>query len=143
MEPDIATRNNRGQDSETGLSLRWSARLSLTTRILVVNVLAIALLAGSLFYLNNYRDRLTEERLAQARLQLTIIADALSTGEVQQREALVRQFSSHLKARLRLYAPDGSKTLDSFALAEPTYQFVDPDSEPLRKDVARLLDRTI
>jgi len=143
MEPDIATRNNRAHDSETGLSLRWSARLSLTTRILVVNVLAIALLAGSLFYLNNYRDRLTEERLDQARLQLTIIADALSSEQVQHREDLVRQFSSHLNARLRLYTPDGIKTVDSFSLAKPTYQFVDPDTEPFRKDVARLLDRTI
>ncbi len=143
MEPDIATRNNRALDSESGLSLRWSARLSLTTRILVVNVLAIALLAGGLFYLNNYRDRLTEERLAQARMQLTIVADALSSGEAQHRDALVRQFSNHLDARLRLYAPDGTKVIDSFALAKPTYEFVDPDAEPFRKDVARILDRTI
>ncbi|MFK7841749.1 MAG: ATP-binding protein [Sphingorhabdus sp.] len=137
------TRNEGGQDSETGLSLRWSARLSLTTRILVVNVLAIALLAGGLFYLNNYRDRLTEERLTQARMQLTIISDALSSGEAQQREELVRQFSSHLGARLRLYAPDGTKIIDSFGLAEPTYKFIDPETEPLRKDAARILDKTI
>ena len=53
MEPDIATPNKDRQERDKGLSLRWSARLSLTTRILVVNVLAIALLAGGLFYLNN------------------------------------------------------------------------------------------
>tara|TARA_R110001606_G_scaffold85766_6_gene194402 strand:+ start:1510 stop:3096 length:1587 start_codon:yes stop_codon:yes gene_type:complete len=143
MEPVIATRNEGGHDEESGLSLRWSARLSLTTRILVVNVLAIALLAGGLFYLNNYRDRLTEERLVQARLQLTIVADALSTRDALQRAELVRQFSNHLNARLRLYAPDGTKIIDSFALAKPTYQFIDPEAEPLRKDAARILDRTI
>ncbi|MGB5724181.1 MAG: ATP-binding protein [Parasphingorhabdus sp.] len=143
MEPDIVTRNDGTQDSESGLSLRWSARLSLTTRILVVNVLAIALLAGGLFYLNNYRDRLTEERLAQARMQLTIISDALASGDVRNRDALVSQFSRHLNARLRLYAPDGTKMIDSFALAKPTYRFVDPDAEPLRKDAARMLDKTI
>lgn len=143
MEPDIATRNKDGDDEESGLSLRWSARLSLTTRILVVNVLAIALLAGGLFYLNNYRDRLTEERLAQARMQLTIVADALSAAEEEDKNALVRQFSDHLNARLRTYAPDGTKIMDSFALAKPTYQFVDPETEPLRKDVARILDQTI
>lgn len=143
MEPDIAIRNKQGQDSESGLSLRWSARLSLTTRILVVNVLAIALLAGGLFYLNNYRDRLTEERLTQARLQLTIVADALSSGDIENRGALVRQFADHLGARIRLYAPDGTKITDSFALAKPTYQFVDPNAEPLRKDAARMLDKTI
>ena len=143
MEPDIATPNKDGSERDKGLSLRWSARLSLTTRILVVNVLAIALLAGGLFYLNNYRDRLTEERLAQARVQLTIMADALSAGDEQYKKALIRQFSSHLGARLRLYAPDGTKIIDSFSLAKPTYEFIDPETEPLRKDAARLLDRTI
>jgi two-component system sensor histidine kinase ChvG len=143
MEPDIVTRNKGRQDSDNGLSLRWSARLSLTTRILVVNVLAIALLAGGLFYLNNYRDRLTEERLTQARMQLTIIADALAAGDARTRNALVQEFAGHLGARLRIYAPGGSKTVDSFDLAKPTYQFVDPETEPLRKDAARILDRTI
>ncbi|MEQ8741978.1 ATP-binding protein [Parasphingorhabdus sp.] len=143
MEPAIVTPNKDGADGEKGLSLRWSARLSLTTRILVVNVLAIALLAGGLFYLNNYRDRLTEERLTQARMQLTIVADALSAADTQDKDRLVRQFSRHLGARLRLYAPDGTKIIDSFALAKPTYQFIDPESEPLRKDAARLLDQTI
>ncbi len=143
MEPVIATPNKGGQDGDKGLSLRWSARLSLTTRILVVNVLAIALLAGGLFYLNNYRDRLTEERLAQARVQLTIMADALSAGDVQYKKSLMRQFSGHLGARLRLYGPEGIKIIDSFSLAKPTYKFIDPKTEPLRKDAARLLDRTI
>jgi len=143
MEPDIATPNKDGQDGEKGLALGWSARLSLTTRILVVNVLAIALLAGSLFYLNNYRDRLTEERLTQARVQLTIMADALSAGDMQYKRSLIGVFSSHLGARLRLYGPEGGKMIDSFSLAPPTYEFIDPETEPLRKDVARWLDRTI
>ncbi len=143
MELDIATQNDCGQDEDSRLSLRWSARLSLTTRILVVNVLAIALLAGGLFYLNNYRDRLTEERLAQARTQLTIITDALSFRNADDRPALIREFSQDLGARLRFYGPDGEKTIDSFTLAPPAYQFIDPDSEPLRKEAARILDRTI
>ncbi|ATW04877.1 ATP-binding protein [Sphingorhabdus sp. YGSMI21] len=143
MEPVIATPNKDGQECDRALSLRWSARLSLTTRILAVNVLAIALLAGGLFYLNNYRDRLTEERLVQARMQLTIVADALSAVDAEYKNALIRQFSSHLRARLRLYGPDGAKVIDSFALAKPSYEFVDPEKEPFRKDLARLLDRTI
>lgn len=143
MEPDIATRNKDRQEGDRSLSLRWSARLSLTTRILVVNVLAIALLAGGLFYLNNYRDRLTEERLVQARMQLTIVADSLAAVDARYKNPLIRQFSDHLGARLRLYGPDGTKVIDSFALAQPNYKFVDPETEPLRKDIARLLDRTI
>jgi two-component system sensor histidine kinase ChvG len=143
MEPDIATRNKDRQEGDRSLSLRWSARLSLTTRILVVNVLAIALLAGGLFYLNNYRDRLTEERLVQARMQLTIVADSLAAVDARYKNPLIQQFSDHLGARLRLYGPDGTKVIDSFALAQPNYKFVDPETEPLRKDIARLLDRTI
>jgi len=143
MEPDIATRNKDRQEGDRSLSLRWSARLSLTTRILVVNVLAIALLAGGLFYLNNYRDRLTEERLVQARMQLTIVADSLAAVDARYKNPLIRQFSDHLGARLRLYSPDGTKVIDNFALAQPNYKFVDPETEPLRKDIARLLDRTI
>ncbi|WP_373491873.1 ATP-binding protein [Parasphingorhabdus sp.] len=143
MEPAIAIRNNDRQERDSGLTLGWSARLSLTTRILVVNVLAIALLAGGLFYLNNYRDRLTEERLAQARLQLTIVADALSAADAPDVNPLIRQFSDDLDARLRIYAPDGTKVIDSFALAQPTYRFIDPEAEPWRKDAARILDRTI
>ena len=38
--------------------LFWSRRVSLTTRILAVNVIALVLLAGSLFYLDSYRNRL-------------------------------------------------------------------------------------
>ncbi len=65
MEPVIAIPSKAApSEQDPRLSLRWSARLSLTTRILAVNIIALALLAGSLFYLNNYRDSLTEERLA-------------------------------------------------------------------------------
>ena len=37
--------------------LVWSARWSLTTRILAVNILAVALLAGGFYYLDTYRSR--------------------------------------------------------------------------------------
>jgi len=129
--------------SDTELSLRWSARLSLTTRILVVNIMAIALLASSLFYLDNYRDELTGERLHQARLQTQIISDTLSLQTAADREDLLVNFAAHLDGRLRLYDEDGTKITDSFELAEPTYKFRDPETEPWQKDVARMLDKSI
>ena len=46
------------------MTLRWSGRMSLTRRILAVNILPIILLAGSLFYLDVIRERLIEERLS-------------------------------------------------------------------------------
>ncbi len=144
MEPVIATTNNfaAGVD-DPELSLRWSARLSLTTRILAVNILAIALLAGSLFYLDNYRDDLTTERLSQARLQTQIISDALNLQTPENRKNLIVNFSAHLESRLRLYDKNGTKIVDSFALAEPTYRLRDPEAEPWQKDVARALDEAI
>ncbi len=123
--------------------LRWSSRLSLTSRILAVNIFALAILASSLFYLNNYRDRLTEERLEQATLQLSIVRDALAGQSSTRARPLIQRFAQHLDARIRIYDAGANKTLDSFDLAEPTYQLVDPETQPWRKDAARFLDRSI
>ncbi len=144
MEPVIATTNKPVQSSDDPeLSLRWSARLSLTTRILAVNIVAIALLAGSLFYLDNYRDELTHERLSQARLQTHIISDALNLQTPKNREDLIVSFATTLKSRLRLYDASGEKIVDSFDLAEPSYRLRDPETQPWQKDVARTLDQSI
>lgn len=147
-ERDIATQSE-GEGpltpgvNETELSLRWSARLSLTTRILAVNIFAIALLAGSLFYLDNYRDRLTEERLAQAELQSLMIGEILRLRTMDGQETVIAGIARHLTSRIRVYDASGLKVFDSFALAKPTYRFIDPQEEPFRKDIARFLDRSI
>ncbi|RZM20954.1 MAG: sensor histidine kinase, partial [Sphingomonas sp.] len=39
------------------LTLRWSGQISLTRRILAVNIFALLLLAGGFFYLDSYRSR--------------------------------------------------------------------------------------
>lgn len=143
MVPDIVTQNNPKRTSDDSLSLSWSARMSLTSRILAVNILAIALLAGSLFYLNNYRNRLTEERLAQARLQMSIMTDALKFVEEDREAQLITDFAKHLNSRIRIYDAQGTKKLDSFILAEPTYRLIDPETEPWRKDAARFLDKSV
>lgn len=144
MEPVIATTSKpEANRDDPELSLRWSARLSLTTRILAVNILAIALLAGSLFYLDNYRDELTAERLSQARLQTQIISDALNLQTPENRKDLILAFADDLDSRLRLYEDDGTKIMDSFDLAEPTYELRDPEAQPWQKDVARTLDQSI
>ena len=142
-EPNLSEDTSPDSPDNAEWSLRWSARLSLTTRILAVNILAIALLAGSLFYLDNYRDDLTGERLYQARLQTQIISEALDLQTPANREKLIVDFASHLDARLRLYDETGAKIADSFELAPPTYKFRDPQEEPWRKNVARSLDKSI
>jgi two-component system, OmpR family, sensor histidine kinase ChvG len=123
------------------LSLGWSRNWSLTGRILAVNLFALALMAGGLFFLDSYRTRLISERQAFAESQIVLLRDAVEAAPDAAKSALLLQFAKREKVRIRLYAPDGVKSFDSFALAKPTYQLIDPDKEPLRKQLARGIDR--
>src|SRR6478752_5714684 len=65
----------RNDDRE--LSLRWSGQVSLTPRILAVNIIALAMLAGGFFYLDSYRSRIVDNRVAQASREARLIAEAM------------------------------------------------------------------
>ncbi|MFH7202651.1 sensor N-terminal transmembrane domain-containing protein, partial [Klebsiella pneumoniae] len=52
-------RNELGVDGRD-LTLRWSGQISLTRRILAVNIFALLLLAGGFFYLDSYRSRVVD-----------------------------------------------------------------------------------
>ena len=121
--------------------LRWSLGVSLTSRILAVNIIALGLLAGSLFYLDSYRNRLLAERFQLARAEAEIAAGALALSNRAQRRALVVRVGEQQKLRLRLYGRDGSLVADSFDLAEPSFTFADPAGEPWYLQAARSLDR--
>ena len=127
--------------------LTWSKRFSLTQRILAVNLFALVMLAGSVFYLDSFRDRLLEQRRGEARVGAVLMADALSvaarTGGRGEFEALAARLGQTTRSRLRLYGPDGRMTVDSWKMTGPTFRLRDPAQEPWRKDVARFLDRTI
>ena len=123
------------------LRLGWSRGLSLTARILAVNMFALALMAGGLFFLDSYRARLISERQEFAETQLATLRDSLAIVEKKQRETLLMQFATGQKLRVRMYDNDGSPIFDSFAVAKPTYALIDPDKEPLRKQMARGIDR--
>src|SRR5688572_32321938 len=109
-------------------------------RILAINIFALAILAGSIFYLDGFRSRLTTDALTNAETQARIIADSLSLAEPGEKEVLLRRLGQHSKTRLRVYRRDGAKRMDSWAGAPPTYVLRDPSKEAWRKDVARLLD---
>lgn len=124
--------------------LIWSARWSLTTRILAVNIFAILLLAAGFFYLDSYRTRLVDARIAVLDEQLTALASALEASRPDARQALVAQFTRRNKARLRFYAADGALSFDSFtALPPPTYILFDPETQPWNREAARMIDRTL
>lgn len=121
------------------MGLSWS--LSLTARILAVNVIALALLAGSLFYIDSYRNELLAERYRLAKSEAEITADALADQDVPARLGLIARIGTEQELRLRLFDPAGKLAGDSFALAQPSYMLIDPAKEPWYQDAARLLDR--
>lgn len=130
-----------GEDDD--LDLTWSARWSLTSRILAVNIFAIALLAGSFFWLDNYRVRLLDERTLQTETQAELIAIALDQVDLSRRETIAASLGTRSGHRIRVYSSNGAVVLDSWDLAQPTYENRDPATEPWRRSVARWMDRSI
>ncbi len=119
----------------------WRPRASLTTRILAVNVIALALMAGSLFYLDSYRNQLVAERFGLARAEAQVAAAALDQAGPRKRRLLIAQIGLEQQLRLRLYRADGRLFADSFELAPPTFRFADPEKEGWYLSAARSLDR--
>ncbi|MFN3620457.1 ATP-binding protein [Sphingorhabdus sp.] len=137
MGPDIVSPTAEPAD----LQLGWSRGLSLTTRILAVNLFVLALLGAGLFFLDSYRVRLIAEREQAARNQATFLARSLSLVDDENRAAYVNKFGQQNQSRIRIYDKSGAKILDSFDDQPPTYFFRDPNSEPWPKVAARGIDR--
>ncbi|HEY1605941.1 MAG TPA: stimulus-sensing domain-containing protein [Allosphingosinicella sp.] len=109
-------------------------------RILAVNIFALAVLAGSLFYLDGFRRRLTEQGLANARTEVRMAADAFALAEPNERQALLTGLGRHSMTRLRVFDADGRLVLDSWTGSPPTYDLRSPAQEDWRKKFARRLD---
>jgi two-component system, OmpR family, sensor histidine kinase ChvG len=125
------------------LELRWSRSLSLTARIMAVNLFVLALLGAGLFFLDSYRVRLIAERELAAQSQAQFLASSLELVPAANRKPFVVHFARQNASRIRLYNRSGDKIVDSFTLAEPTYAFRDPAKEPWRKIAARGIDRVV
>ena len=123
--------------------LYWSRRFSLTTRILALNIIALALMAGSLFYIDSLRKQLIAERFKLARSEVEITADALSETREAQRRPLLARIAREQHLRLRLYDARGRLIADSFAISDPSFAFVDPTTEPWYQHAARAIDRAV
>jgi two-component system, OmpR family, sensor histidine kinase ChvG len=130
-------------DDARDLTLRWSGRVSLTARILAVNIFALALLAGGFFYLDSYRARIVDNRMAQASRESRLVAQALAAVPENARPGLLTRLSVDTGARLRLYDPAGLQTLDSRALGVRNFVLHDPDRDPWQIVAARWLDAMI
>ncbi|GGB63821.1 sensor histidine kinase [Blastomonas aquatica] len=137
MAPDTVSQAN----NPPALSLRWTRRVSLTWRILAVNIFAIAMLGGGLLYLDSYREQIIQERLDQERQSIWLLAHALERLDQPDRIAMMIAVSRRYASRVRLYDSTGTLQMDSFVLAPPTYALRDPANEPWQRHAARLLDQ--
>ena len=117
--------------------------LSLTARILAVNILPLALFAGGLFYLDSYRAQLLDERYKLARIEAQITAEALAGATRERQEALLVQIGKEQGMRLRMFDAEGMLWADSFALDEPGFTLDDPEDDDFQLRFARWLDRAV
>lgn len=118
----------------------WSRRLSLTSRILMVNVLPLVLLGGGVIYLDVYRKQLLDERFKLALVEAQIIAEALAGASNARQAALLIQLGKEQKLRLRIYRDDGTLEADSFTLAPPSFALGNPALDTAPQAFARSLD---
>jgi two-component system sensor histidine kinase ChvG len=118
----------------------WTQRISLRHRILAVNIFAVAILAGSILYLDSFRSSLTQARIDRARSETEMIAHMLSAIPESARAPILVRLGQDSRARLRIYGRDGNLAVDSWTGARPTYTLRDPTDEPWYREVARWLD---
>ncbi|MEX2642613.1 MAG: stimulus-sensing domain-containing protein [Acetobacterales bacterium] len=100
-------------------------------RILLVNVLPLAVLVGGLLYVDQYRRGLIQSEIEALRSQAELVAAALGEGAAVANDPvadrlvanvarqMVRRLSTIASARTRLYAIDGDLVADSLDLARP------------------------
>ncbi len=120
LASDVAT---KGRIRRSQRSVRWASPL--LRRILLVNLVPLALLLAALLYLDQYQNGLLEAEIGTLREQARIYAGALSEAAVRFDGATVRLVPDSARALLRrlteptpnaqakIYAPDGQVIADS------------------------------
>lgn len=131
------------KSDDRDLTLRWSGRVSLTRRILAVNIFALAMLAGGFFYLDSYRSRIVDSRLAQAKREALLIAGALSTSPTGRHNELALMLARDAGVRVRVFATNGRLLSDTQAMGLRNFTLIDPDREPWGQNAGRFLDAMI
>ena len=141
MAPDTAFPTS---SDERDLALKWSNRVSLTPRILAVNIFALALLGGGFYYLDSFRSRIVDSRVEQAGREVRLIAQALASAkDAKRRDLLVVSLARDTGTRIRLYDEEGALLADSRELGLRNVVFRDPDKDPWGLKVARRLDAVV
>jgi two-component system sensor histidine kinase ChvG len=119
----------------------WTARWTLTWRILAVNILTILILALGVIYLDAFRNKLSKERIHRTEREAQITAIIANSLPPEQRPRALAAISKSTGSRIRLFGADGRLIADSWTITGPTYVLRDPSKESWMKDAARALDR--
>ena len=118
-------------------------RGSLTLRMLAINILALALVGGSIFYLDAFRTRLIDERRTQQENEVSLIATVLASAPIASRPAIIGGLGQQVTDRIRLYDDKGQLQLDSWQLGPRTFYFADPNLETRPQRIARWGDAIV
>lgn len=121
----------------------WQHRSSLAWRILAVNIVAIAMLAGSFFYLDGFRARLIDERMNQASSEAQLIARAMSETPKNARVHLIQQITNGDKLRLRLLNNKGEILADSWQGKAQNFGPQSPTEKSWQRRTAAALDDAV
>ncbi len=135
--------SRKSDERDNDLSLRWSGRVSLTRRILAVNIFALAMLAGGFFYLDSYRSRIVDSRVAQARREARLIGEALAAASPDRRELLAVDLAKSTGTRIRLFNAAGALQWDTRDLGLRNFTLINPDTEGSGPKAGRFLDAMI
>ena len=103
----------------------------------------LLLLAGGFFYLDSYRSRIVDSRVAQALREARLIGEAITAGGARRRDELVIRLAQDTGVSVRLYDVSGKLTADSRALGVRNFVLLDPDKGDWGQAIARFLDATI
>ncbi len=139
MVPDIAS----AKLEPPGLALRWSGRLPLAARILAINILPLALLAGSIFYIDGFRTRLIEERRTQSENEARLVAQAIGSEDSSSLQQFVAKLGSGDKVRIRIIDGSGEILADNWRDGRKSFAIPDPETERWQRQVAFQLDEVI
>ncbi len=139
---DVSDDSGR-EDGARDLTLRWSGQISLTRRILAVNIFALLLLAGGFFYLDSYRSRIVDSRVAQAGREVRLIAEAIAAVEPAMRDPLLIRLAGDTGVRVRIFDPNNRVAVDTRTLGARNFVLQDPDKDPWDQSAARFLDAVI
>jgi two-component system sensor histidine kinase ChvG len=126
------------EPGERPLRFRWS----LSVRILLLNLIALALTGGSIFYLDSFRERLLSERQEQQERLARTMATSFAATPRGQWAAISEASRTQEQRRVLVFDAAGKPVFDSVDAGQE-FRIVDPAKEAWRRHVARFMDRGV